>query len=106
MVEAGLGIYGLSVDSVFCHQAFADQLGGLPFDLLADFERTVVEAWGVMRTDVEGYRGMPRRSVFVLDREGVVRWTWVRTQEEPLPDYDLVIAEARRVAGGEATAAG
>lgn len=100
MVAAGLGLYGVSVDSVFSHQAFAEQLGGLPFDLLADFERSVVEAWGVMRTDVEGYRGMPTRSIFVLDPEGVVRWTWVRTKDEPLPDYDRVIAEARQVAEG------
>jgi peroxiredoxin len=88
----------VSVDSVFSHQAFAEQLGGLPFDLLADFERTVVEQWGVMRTDVPGYRGMPMRSVFIVDREGVVRWTWVRAQDQPLPDYDLVIAEAKKVA--------
>lgn len=63
----------------------------------------MVEQWGVMRTDVAGYRGMPLRSVFVVDREGVVRWTWVRTQDMPLPDYDVVIAEARKVA--EAAAA-
>ena len=97
MTAAGIGIYGVSVDSVFSHQAFAEQLGGLPFDLLSDFERTAVEQWGVMRTDVPGYRGMPTRSVFILDGEGTVRWTWVRTKEEPLPDYDLVIAEAKKV---------
>lgn len=98
MQKAQLGIYGVSVDSVFSHQAFAEQLGGLPFELLADFERTVVDAWGVMRTDVAGYRGMPTRSIFILDPAGVIRWTWVRSREEPLPDYDLVIAEAKRVA--------
>ena len=59
----------------------------------------MVEQWGVMRTDVAGYRGMPMRSIFIVDRDGVVRWTWVRSQDQPLPDYDLVIAEARKVAG-------
>ena len=101
MSSAGIGIYGVSVDSVFSHQAFAEQLGGLPYDLLSDFERTVVEQWGVMRTDVPGYRGMPTRSVFILDGSGTVRWTWVRTKEEPLPDYDLVIAEAKKVTGAD-----
>lgn len=94
----------MSVDSVFSHQAFAERLGGLPFDLLADFERTVVDQWGVMRTDVAGYRGMPMRSIFIVDKSGVVRWTWVRSQDQPLPDYDLVIAEAKKVA--ETAAAG
>lgn len=84
---------------MYSHAAFAEQLGGLPFEMLADFERTVVTNWGVRRDDVEGYRGMPKRSVFILDRDQVVRWTWVRTSEHPLPDFDEVIAEAKKVAG-------
>jgi len=91
---------------VFSHQAFAEQLGGLPFELLADCERSVVTGWGVRRDDGEGYRGMPTRSVFVLDRDRMVRWTWVRTKEQPLPDYELVIAEARKVADAEPDARG
>ena len=59
----------------------------------------MVTDYGVRRDDVEGYSGMAKRSVFVIDREGVIRWTWVRTKDEPLPDYDRVIAEAKKVAG-------
>ena len=88
----------MSVDSVFSHKAFAEQLGGLPFELLADFERKMVDAYGVRRDDVPGYSGMPKRSIFIVDREGRVRWTWERTQDEPLPDYDLVIEQANKVA--------
>ena len=86
------------MDSVFSHKAFAEQLGGLPFELLADFERKAVEAYGVRREDVPGYSGMPQRSVFVVDRAGVVRWTWARSQEQPFPDYDVVVTEARKIA--------
>lgn len=88
------------MDSVFSHKAFVEQLGGLPFELLADFERRMVEAYGVRRDDVPGYSGMPQRSVFIVDRQGVVRWTWHRSQDEPLPDFDRVIAEARGIAAG------
>jgi len=83
---------------VFSHQAFANELGGLPFELIGDFERKMVTAYGVRRDDVEGYSGMAKRSVFVIDREGVIRWTWERSREEPLPDYDAVIAEATAIA--------
>ena len=93
-----IGLYGVSVDSVFSHKAFAEQLGGLPYELLADFERKVVSEWGVRRDDVVGYSGMPQRSVFILDREGVVRWRWVRSKEQPLPDVEEVLAEAKQVA--------
>jgi peroxiredoxin len=94
-----IGVYGISVDTVFSHNAFAEQLGGLPFELLADFERKMVGAYGVRREDVAGYSGMPMRSVFVVDRDGVIRWTWVRSQGQPLPVYDEVVSAAREVAG-------
>jgi peroxiredoxin len=87
------------VDTVFSHNAFVEQLGGLPFELIADFERKMVGAYGVRREDVSGYSGMPARSIFVVDPEGVIRWTWLRQQSQPLPDYDEVISAAREVAG-------
>ncbi len=60
----------------------------------------MVTDYGVRRDDVEGYSGMAKRSVFIIDRNGVIRWTWERTKEQPLPDYDEVIAEAKKVAAG------
>jgi peroxiredoxin len=86
------------VDSVFSHQAFATELGGLPFELIADFERTMVTDYGVRRDDVPGYSGMAKRVVYVIGKAGVVRWVWERSREQPLPDYDEVLAEAKKVA--------
>jgi len=99
-VANGVGIYGISVDSVFSHQAFAKELGGLPFDLIGDFERKMVTDYGVRRDDVAGYSGMARRTIFIIDRDGVIRWTWVGAREHPLPDYDAVIEEAKKIAAG------
>ena len=101
----GIGIYGISVDSVFSHTAFAKELGGLPFDLIADFERKMVTDYGVRREDVEGYSGIPRRTAFVIDSNGIIRWTWVTSRERPQPDYDLVINEARKTIGESAGSA-
>lgn len=98
--RADVALYAISVDSVYSHHAFAESLGGLPFELLADFERTVVTGWGVRRDDVAGYAGMPLRTVFVLDSDAVVRWRWVRSKDQPLPDPDEVLARAREVAAG------
>ena len=44
------------------------------------------------------YSGMARRTVFVIDSEGTIRWTWVGSREQPQPDYDAVIEEARKAA--------
>jgi len=95
-----VAVYGISVDSIFSHRAFAKELGGLPFPLLSDFERKMVEAYGVRREDVAGYSGMPNRSLFIVDRQGVIRWTWVRSQEQPFPDYEEVVAAAIEIAAG------
>ncbi len=58
----------------------------------------MVTGWGVRRDDVEGYRGMPTRSVFIVDREGIIRYAWVRSKEQPQPNFQEVIAEAKRIA--------
>jgi len=99
-VENGVGIYGISVDSVFSHQAFAKELGGLPYELIGDFERKMVTEYGVRREDVAGYSGLARRSIFIIDRAGVIRSTWVSSREKPQPDYDAVLTEAKQVAAG------
>lgn len=85
---------------MFSHQAFAKDLGGLPYELIGDFERKLVTDFGVRRDDVAGYAGMARRSIFIIDREGVIRWTWVSSREQPQPDYDVVVQEAKRIAAG------
>lgn len=89
------------MDSVFSHEAFAKELGGLPFELIADFERTMVTDYGVRRDDVAGYAGMAKRVVYVIDRSSTVKWVWERSRDQPLPDYDLVLAEAKKVAEAE-----
>ena len=99
-VDNGVGIFGISVDSVFSHQAFAKELGGLPYELIGDFERKMVTDYGVRRDDVAGYSGLARRSIFIIDRVGVIRSTWVSSREKPQPDYDAVLTEAKQVAAG------
>ena len=83
---------------MFSHQAFAKELDGLPYDLIADFERKMVTDYGVRRDDVPGYTGMARRTIFVIDHSGTITYTWQGSREQPLPDYDAVIEEARKAA--------
>ncbi len=70
----GAQLLGISVDGVWCHRAFADARK-LHFPLLADFEPkgNVARAFGVYRTT----EGISERALFVLDGEGVVRWSYV-----------------------------
>lgn len=67
-------VLGISVDGVWCHQAFEHDRK-LRFPLLSDFEPkgAVARAYGVYREP----DGVTERALFVIDKEGVIRWSHV-----------------------------
>jgi peroxiredoxin len=67
-------LIGISVDGVWCHAAFAADRK-LRFPLLADFEPkgAVARQYGVYRES----DGVTERALFVIDGEGVVRWSFL-----------------------------
>ena len=67
-------VLGISVDSVFCKTAWAKSLGGLSFDLLADFhpKGEVARRYGVMRDG-----GISERAIFIVDKDGTIAFAKV-----------------------------
>jgi peroxiredoxin len=67
-------LLGVSVDGIWCHLAFAHERH-LRFPLLADFEPKgdVARRYGVYRT----HDGTSERALFVLDANGIIRWSHV-----------------------------
>ncbi|MGH7681457.1 MAG: peroxiredoxin [Candidatus Eiseniibacteriota bacterium] len=63
-------VLGISVDSVPAHRAWAEQLGGIDYPMLADFypHGEVARKYGILRP--EGYS---ERATFVIDSKGVIR---------------------------------
>lgn len=72
--EVGAQVVGISVDGVWCHAAFAKDRK-LRFPLLSDFEPkgAVSRAYGAYRGD----EGVSARALFVLDADGVIRWSYL-----------------------------
>jgi peroxiredoxin len=70
----GASLVGVSIDHAWCHMAFA-QSRNLHFPLLADFhpKGEAARAYGVYDDEI----GMADRALFVLDEEGVIRWSYV-----------------------------
>jgi peroxiredoxin len=70
----GAELVGVSVDGAWCHRAFAEHRN-LHFPLLADFEPKgeMARRYGVY--DRAG--GVSERALFVLDGDGVIRWSYV-----------------------------
>ena len=70
----GAELLGISVDGVWCHEAFAKDRH-LHFPLLADFEPkgAVAQMYGVYRQS----DGVSERALFVIDKNGVITWSYV-----------------------------
>jgi len=70
----GAELLGISVDGVWCHEAFAKDRD-LHFPLLADFEPkgAVAQMYGVYRKS----DGVCERALFVIDKNGTIRWSYV-----------------------------
>ena len=90
----GARVLGISVDSVWCHRAYAGERN-LGFPLLSDAhpKGEVSRRYGCYREDA----GVCERALFVLDREGTVFWSAVSPMDEN-PGVDGVLAALERLA--------
>ena len=82
-------VFGISVDTFFTLKAFHDSQH-LTFPLLSDFNKEVIREYGVFNPDMIGLKGIAKRAVFVLDRDGVVRHKEVLEDARNEPDYEAV----------------
>lgn len=73
--DAGAVVLGINRDSVYAHRAWAAEYG-IEVPLLADMQLEVARQYGVAIDE----RGISGRAVFVIDREGVVRYQHIEEQ--------------------------
>lgn len=89
-------VYGISVDAPFSNAAFAER-NSLNFSILSDYARTAVKSYDIMH---ENFANMPgytaaKRSVFVVDKTGKLRYAWVAENPGQEPNYDEVQAAVK-----------
>ena len=70
--ERDTQVLGISTDARPTQVAFAASVGSVPYPILADFEPkgAMSKSYGVYNDD----RGTSNRAVFIIDKEGIVRW--------------------------------
>lgn len=87
-------VLGVSVDHVPCLKAWAESLGGISFPLLSDFwpHGATARDWGVMR-EADGHS---ERAIFVVDRNGVVRYVDVHDIADQ-PNNEVLFAELAKL---------
>jgi len=89
----GLGatVLGISVDAPFSNVAFAEK-NKVTFPILSDYAREATRAYDVALDDFAGMAGYTaaKRAVFVVDKDGVIRYAWVGPNPGVEPDYASV----------------
>ena len=95
--KANAVVVGISVDNPWCLKEFK-RVNRLPFDLLSDFNREVIERYGIVHEDLIGLKRVAKRAVFIVSPDGVVAWKWVSDDPGVEPDYDEVIRVANSIA--------
>lgn len=84
-------VIGISVNDPFSNKGFA-QKNRLPFPVLSDYKREVIKAYGL---ELPNFAGLDRytaakRSIFLLNPEGMVRYVWVSDDPSVEPDYEEI----------------
>ena len=89
-------VLGISVDSRFSNAAFV-AANDLNFQILSDYTRCTIDAYGIRFSDLAGMSGydVAQRSVFVVDAAGTVSWRWLADNPGDEPPYEEVLSAVR-----------
>src|SRR5579875_481903 len=91
LTRKGARVYGISIDSQFVQGEFAKQ-AGLSYPLLGDPNREASRAYNVLlEAPLAGINDVSDRSVFVVGRDGRVRYAWLG-EIKGQPDTDAIVA--------------
>jgi peroxiredoxin len=81
-------VIGVAVSDPFSNKAFAEK-NMLPFPILSDYKREVIRTYGIELADFAGLKGYStaKRAIFILDKDGTVRYVWVTEDPRIEPNY-------------------
>lgn len=96
--DIGSKVVGISVDSPFSLAQFAKEYN-LKFDLLSDSSREASKAYGALHENFVGVKGLyaSKRSAFIIDSDGIVRFKWISEDPGVEPDYSKLLEELGKV---------
>jgi len=96
--ELDAQVLAVSVNDPFSNRAFHDD-NALSFPLLCDYTRRVIRRYGVVHDNFAGLKGYTaaKRSVFILDREGIIRYKWISENPGVEPDYEELRRQLKKM---------
>ena len=90
-------VYGISGDNPFAQEAWAKK-ENISVTLLSDYEHTVAKKYDVMYDSFLpqinlGMGGVPKRSAFIVDRNGVIQYAESNDDARQLPNFEKIKAK-------------
>ena len=92
--QAGVQKFGVSRDSPWTHIAWTQALD-LNFPLLSDWNGEAVHGFEIAH-EFRGFKGVGRRSAFLVDQTGTIRGAWAYDDAE-VPDFEVLLAAAKEI---------
>ncbi len=91
LIDLNAEVVGISVNDPFSNKAFAEK-NMLPFPILSDYKREVIKTYGLELANFAGLEGytVAKRSIFILDQKGIVRYVWVSDNPSLEPNYQEI----------------
>jgi len=91
-------VIGVSVNDPSLNKGFAEK-NYLPYPILSDYNREVIKRYGLEASDNAGLQGatVAKRSIFLLDRQGVIRYMWVSDNPELEPNYEEIKEKLKQI---------
>jgi peroxiredoxin len=88
--QANAQVFGISVDSIFTLARYKEDQQ-LNFPLLSDFNKNISTEYGTLYdTFVFDMRGVSKRSAFIIDKTGIVRYAEILETATDLPDFEAI----------------
>ena len=83
-------VYGISVDSLHSLKKFKEEQG-LNFELLSDFNKEASRAYDCIYEEFSnGMKGVSKRSAYIIDKKGKIRYAEVLEKAGDLPDFAAI----------------
>lgn len=92
----GAEVYGVSVDSPFAQEAWA-QKEKIGVSLLSDLNKKTAKDYGVLLDDLIGLGSVSARAAFVIDKQGVVQYSEVTPTVKDLPNFQAVKSALEKI---------
>jgi peroxiredoxin len=91
LIDLKAQVVGISVNDPFSNKGFAEK-NQLTFPILSDVNRGVIRGYNLEFPDFAGLKGysVAKRSIFVIDRKGIIRYTWITEDPTVEPKYEKI----------------